>query len=541
MKASPSSSPPADGLAALRAHWTSDFLSGFTLFLIALPLSIGIAMASGAPPTAGLLAAIVGGVLGSLLGGSHLTINGPAAGLIVIVAGAIADLGHGDPQMGFRRALAAFVVAGALQMLFAVLRLGVLGLAVPKSVIHGMLSAIGIIIVAKQIPIALGVTAAPKEALALLASIPDSIRAMNPEVALIAAVSFIVLLSYKQIRGHWTKYVPAPLVVVLVGAALARLFDFEHSHLVTSDRMQFEVGPTLLLNLPDRLSSAFIFPDWSEVLTPTSLRWSVSLALVASIESLLSASAVDGMDPYRRVSDLDRELFSKGICNIVCGLIGGLPIIAEIVRSSANVRNGGVTRWANFFHGMLLLVFLALFPQVLRQIPLAALAALLISVGISLAHPSQLLHVAAVGWEQLVTFLTTLVLTVATDLLLGVAAGILLKLAFNVARGASLGGLFRACIETERDGNRSTLRASGPLVFTNLASFRKHLKATASDASVFLDLTATTVVDHTVLDQLHRFQQEAQARGREFAFSFSERHRAVSKHPLAARRRRGKD
>lgn len=529
--------PPADGLRGLKAHWPVDVMSGFIIFLIALPLSVGIAIASGAPPTAGLLGAIVGGILGSLFSGSYLTINGPAAGLIVIVVGAIQELGHGDPQTGFRRALAAFAVAGVLQIVFAALRLGALGVSVPGSVIHGMMTAIGVIIIAKQVPVALGVPAPSKEVLGLIAGIPKAVAGMNPEVALIAAVGFLILMAFRLFKGGWTKYVPAPLVVVVAGMGLAKLFDFDHVHLVSSHLLNFEVGPKLLLNLPENLANAVVFPDWSEVFTATSIRWSIALALVASIESLLSAAAVDGMDPYRRVSNLDRELLTKGFCNLLCGLIGGLPIIAEIVRSSANVRNGAQTRWANFFHGTFILTFLMLFSRVLHEIPLSALAALLIAVGCTLAHPSQVVTMARIGRDHLLAFLTTLAVTVASDLLVGVAAGIAVELVFNLLHGASPASLFRVTVNEKKDGGKTTLAFVGPLVFTNLLSLRKRIRAATAEPYVFLDLSKTTVVDHTVLEYLHRLEHEAELAGRRLEFSFSHEHRPISAHPLAARRR----
>lgn len=506
-----------------------DLISGFIIFLIALPLSIGIALASGAPPTAGILAAIVGGVLGSYLGGSYLTINGPAAGLIVIVIGAIQDLGKGDATLGYRRMLASVLIAGALQIVFAVLRLGILGSGVPSSVIHGMLTAIGFIIMVKQFPVALGVAPHGKDVIGILGEAPDLIRHLNPEVALIAALGFIVILTYNQLKGKWLQYLPAPLVVVVLGILMGHFFDFDHEHLVTSHWQQFQVGPKLLLNLPEHLASAIVFPDFSAVFSWDSIRYAITFALVASIESLLSSSAVDRMDPYGRTSSLDRELLSKGICNMVSSAIGGLPIIAEMVRSSANVRNGARTPAANFFHGIFILAFLILFPWLLHQIPLAALAAVLISVGYRLAHPSQFLHTAEIGRDHFAAFLTTFLVTIGSDLLLGVAAGIGVELAFNLLRGASPRDLFRVRAEEERRPNQVTLRVQSPVVFTNLISLKRRLESISREEQdeLVVDLSATTLVDHTSLDALTRYR-----------VAFSESHRPVSAHPLAARRLR---
>lgn len=521
----------------MHAKWVQDGVSGFVIFLIALPLSVGIALASGAPATAGILAAIVGGMLGAWVGGSALAINGPAAGLIVIVLGAILDLGGGDATLGFKRMLAATVVAGGLQIVMAVLRLGALGVGVPGSVIHGMLTGIGVIIMAKQFHIALGVVPESKEVLGLIAEIPKSVMELNPEVGFIAAVGLLILIGFKTFKGSWAKYVPAPLLVVISGIFLAKLFDFDHEHLVTSHSLTFHAGPKLLLNLPANLRSAIVFPDFSAIATFAFWRWTISLALVASIESLLSAAAIDRMDPLKRTTNLDRELMGKGICNLVLGCIGGLPIIAEMVRSSANVRSGATSRWANFMHGTYILAFLILFPAILHEIPLGALAAILITVGYALAHPTQFLHTAEIGKDHFAAYLTTLFVTLASDLLVGVTAGILVELAFNLGRGTSFGELFRLKVDEKRDAKRVTMSIRSPLVFTNFLSLKKRLEAAKED-QIVLDLSHSVLVDHTALDHLHRIQAESAAAGRAVVLAFHEEHKPVSKHPLAARRRR---
>ncbi|MBY0370485.1 SulP family inorganic anion transporter [bacterium] len=528
---------PADGVAGLKKYWVDDLLSGFIIFLIALPLSLGIALASGAPASAGIIAAMVGGILGSILGGSFVTINGPAAGLIVIVVGAVNDLGAGDMATGFKKMLAACVIAGILQIISGVFRLGILGVAVPSSVIHGMMTAIGFIILAKQLPVALGVAAHAKSPLGLIAELPSFLQQINPEVALIAMTGLAIIMGFKLFKGSWAKYVPAPLVVVIAGMYLARIFDFDHAHMVMSHWVNMEVGPKFLLNIPANLASAIIFPDFSSILSPTSIRYIVMLFLVASIESLLSATAVDRIDPYKRVANLDRELISKGICNLTCGLIGGMPIIAEIVRSSANVRNGAKTRWANFYHGVFILAFVGLFPHIIHEIPLSALAAILISVGYTLAQPGQFIKVAEVGGDHLLAFATTFVITVAEDLLVGVAAGIVVEIVVNMVRGTRPANLFKAAVTEHVSGNYMKLSVTSGLVFSNFLTLKNKLDNLGKVTKVMIDLSDAPTVDHTVLEHLHRYQAERQAAGHEFELAFSSDHKAVSKHPLAARKR----
>jgi MFS superfamily sulfate permease-like transporter len=294
----------------------------------------------------------------------------------------------------------------------------------------------------------------------------------------------------------------------------------------------------LLLSLPDNLARALVFPDFSQLLTLPSLRWAIALAVVASVESLLTVAAVDRMDPERRESNLDRDLLGKGVCNMVLGSIGGLPIIAEIVRSSANVSNGAKTQWSNFVHGALIFLFLAAVPEWLHEIPLAALAAVLISVGWRLAHPRQFLLVAKIGKDHLLAFVTTLALTLAFDLLVGVLAGLLVEIAFNMTRGASPLAMFRLQVDESGDQRRKRLTIRSPLVFTNFLSLHQRLKEVGEVRELTIDLSQAPIVDHTVLEHLYHFQHSAEQSGRVVTLSFSDEHQPLSAHPLAARQRR---
>jgi len=522
-----------------RESVTSDIVSGLMVFLIALPLSVGIALASGAPPSAGLWAAIFGGILGSVTGGSYLTINGPAAGLIVVVLGAIQDLGAGDPQAGFRRALAAFVVAGVIQIIFGKLKLGRLGLAIPGSVIHGMLSAIGVIIMTKQLFVALGIAASGKNTLAMMAELPSKAQNLNPEVALIAACGLMIVLAFNTYEGAWKKYVPLPLFVVLSGVGLARLFDFQHLHTIQSHGLSFDVSPKLLLALPTSLAKTIVSPDFSMIGKGIFWFHVVTLSLIASIESLLSAAAVDKLDPLNRKSNLDQELISKGICNAALGLIGGLPIIAEMVRSKANVQNGAKTPLANFTHGLAILLFVLAAPSLLNNIPLATFAAVLIPVGYSLAHPSQFFHTAKVGREHFAAFVISLVVTLGTDLLVGVMAGILVEMAWNLYNGANPLDIFSVKAQVEKvEGDKLKLLVTSPLTFTNLLSLRSKIEAYSSSNHMVLDLSGSKMVDHTTRQHLTKLQADAQTRGRTLELLFCESHVPFSSHPDSGLRKR---
>lgn len=420
-----------------------NLFSSFSVFLIALPLSVGIALASGAPPSAGLLAAIIGGLVGAYLGGSELTINGPAAGLIVIVLGAINDLGQGDNVLGFKRMLAAVAIAGILQILFGVLKLGKYGVSVPTSVLHGMMAAIGVNILAKQVHVTLGVVPVQKSILGLISEIPTSFSMFNPEVLIVALFSAVILLAMLQVPSRLTRFFPSYLVVVLAGIALASYLDFEHEHVVGAHMHVLTVGPNFLLNVPNHLKSMLNYPDFSAIGFPIFWKWVISISLVASLESLLSAVAIDALDPQNRISDLNRELISKGFCNVILGLIGGLPIIAEIVRSKANIENGAQGKLSNFLHGLLVLLFVMLAPSLLHKIPLAGLAMILIFVGIRLANPGQLFHMAEIGKGHAIAFAVTLFVTIYEDLLLGVFCGIIIEILHAWFFGRSFTSLFK--------------------------------------------------------------------------------------------------
>ena len=402
----------------------ADLISGFLVFLIALPLCLGISMASGVPPISGVLTAIVGGIVVSFLGSAALTIKGPAAGLIVIALGAVTELGQGNAAGGYHRALAVGMVAGLIQILFALTRVGVVGSLMPKAVVHGMLAAIGVIIISKQAHTLMGVSPAAKEPLHLLAEIPHSLSLLNPEVLVIGFVSLSILFGMPLLPFGWTKKIPAPMVVLATAIPLGFLFDLEHQHLYKWWSHNYELGPKYLIQLPGSLLASLAYPDFSQIGSAVSIKYIVMYALVGSIESLLSVTAVDSLDPRRRTSDLNRDLLATGIGNTIASAIGGLPMISEIVRSKANIDSGAQSRWSNFFHGSFLLASLLLIPGVLHHIPMAALAAMLVFTGTRLASPKEFKHSYHIGPEQLAIFVTTMIVTLATDLLLGVGAGL---------------------------------------------------------------------------------------------------------------------
>ncbi|MEZ4328735.1 MAG: SulP family inorganic anion transporter [Polyangiales bacterium] len=516
----------------IRANATS----GFLVFLIALPLSLGIALASGAPPVAGILTAIAGGLVASFLGSAPLTIKGPAAGLIVIVAGAVTELGGGDAALGYRRMLAVGVVAGVVQIALAWLRAGDIAASMPDSVVHGMLAAIGVIIIAKQVPLLLGVTDSGPP-LALLLHIPRDLVESNPEVALIGGVALVMLLVWPRLPARLQK-VPAPMGVLIFAVPAALWFDLPHAHTYHFAGGTYDLGPRFLVSLPDDLLQAVVFPDFSGVQAHPYVfaKYVVMFSLVGSVESLLSVIAVDAMDPKKRASDLNRDLLSVGVANAAVAVVGGLPMISEIVRSRANVDAGAVDHRANFFHGLFLFCFVVFAPTLLGLIPLAALAAMLVATGLRLAAPSQLRHAREKGLDQLLIFLTTMIVTLVEDLLVGVAAGLALKVVLHVVRGASLRGLLRDPLTQRREGDTLVVTITGSATFLNFLAVRRALTRVPEDVrEVVMDFEHATLVDHTFLEKVHLLADEWPSAT--LRFEGLQRLRPVSEHPQATRRR----
>ncbi len=517
----------------------ADLVSGFLVFLIALPLCLGIAMASNFPPVTGIVTAVVGGLVATFVGSAELTIKGPAAGLIVIALGSVQELGGGDAVLGYHRTLAIVVVAGVLQVLLSRVRAGELGDFFPSAVVHGMLAAIGVIIVSKQAHTALGIAPTSREPLSLLAEIPHSIANMNPEVALIGLLSLVLLFGIPKLPFSWAKKVPAPMVVLLVTVPLGMLLDLRHEHTYDFHFHHYKVGPQYLVQLPGSLAKSHAFPDFSYLFTWGSLKYIVMFTLVGSLESLLSAKAVDALDPQHRHSDLSRDLLATGVGNVIAGLLGGLPMIAEIVRSSANINSGAKSRYANFFHGLFLLLMVALLPGLLQRIPLAALGAMLIYTGFRLAAPAEFVRVFRIGHEQLLLFVTTLLVTLATDLLIGVGAGVVLKMLLHLRHGAQLRGLFSSRIEQEElDESTLRLRVYDAAVFTNYLSLKRRLDSIPAGVTrLVLDLERTRLVDHTVIEKLRHTADDWQRAGRRLEIIGLSAHTPLAAHELSARRK----
>lgn len=546
---------PVGNLSGFFKYARYDILSGFLVFLIALPLCLGIALACGYPAIAGVFTAIIGSILTTFISNSELTIKGPAAGLIVIAIGCVEAFG-GKGFLGeatqtdidaYRMALAVGVAAAVLQIVFGMLRAGVLGEFFPISAVHGMLAAIGVIIMAKQIPIALGVRGAKGEPLEMLREIPNYIREMNPEIALIGIVGTVIMFLWPQIQriNKALKAIPAALVVICVTVPMGMYFDLLHTHTYSFHGHTYEVGESYLVNMPDKMFGMFEYittPDFRAFNGDhvwTALPWVFMFFVIGSLESILSAKAVDIIDPWKRKTDLDRDMVAVGVANLASACVGGLPMISEIVRSKANIDNGARTRFADMWHGVFLLLCVALIPTLLHRIPLAALAAMLIYTGFRLTHPREFLQVYRVGSEQLVVFIATLIGVLATDLLVGIMIGIGAELLIHIINGVPLHSLFKSHLDVEIvDDETVSFKAKYSAVFSNWVLFRRQLVrlGLAEHRNVVIDLSKCKLVDHSVMEKLHDLEGDFANAGLSLTVLGLEGHRPLSSHELSARK-----
>jgi MFS superfamily sulfate permease-like transporter len=528
---------PKDGLEGLKQNWTADALSGFLVFLLAMPLSLGIAKASGFPAAIGVLTAMIGGLVVSAFMGGRLTIKGPAAGLITVCAGAVTDLGKLNIEgvSGVQLACGAVIVMSIIQVVFGFLKFGSYSDFFPHSAVHGMLAAIGVLIFAKQFPVLLGVDASLTKGLSpieLYTHIPKFIENANPEIAAIGIVSLLILFGMPALGGIFKK-IPAPMIVLILTIPLGIFLNF-------GEIMDVNGKPFALVNIVDFWGQwkGGIFSNVSFAAIGNGTFWYYvfMFLFVNSLESLLTVKAIDGLDPWKRKSDYNKDLRALAFGNGVSGALGGMPMISEVARSSANVNFGARTRWANFFHGLFLLIAMLVLIPIINKIPNTALAAMLIAVAYRLASPKEFIGTYKVGPEQLVIFLTTIIVTVSEDLLMGVAAGIIVKFIFHLVNGAPASSLFKANYEVKDTSDGYTVNVKKSAIFSNLMGFQKMWTNLQPGRKITFNFSEAKLVDHTFQEALHHFEDDYHNTGGSVAITGLDRHHALSEHPLATRK-----
>ena len=507
-------------------HFKKDFPASIIVFLVAVPLCLGIAVASDAPALSGIIAGIIGGILVGSLSNSPLGVSGPAAGLATIVATSISDLGGGIK--GFEIFLVAVIIGGVIQLTLGFLKGGIVGYYFPNSIIKGMLAGIGVTIFMKQIPHAFGFDNDPVGQIANsqpdgetttseIFNIASHLEKIAPGALLICALSIAILILWERpfMKKHKIfNLIQGPLIVVVLGIVLNEIFlQFFPSLALESTNH--------LVNLPVannfvEFKSFFAVPNFSEALTDYKVYITGGvIALVASLETLLCLEATDKLDPDKRISDPNKELKAQGIGNIVSGLIGGLPVTQVIVRSSANIQSGGKTKLSAIIHGFLILFSLILFPTLLNKLPIASLASILFVVGYKLASPSKFKEMFKKGWRQFIPFFATVSLIYLTDMLIGIGIGLALAIFIILYNNFRTPYFWKP--EDQKVGEPIVLRLSENVTFLNKAAMLKTLKSIPKGASVVIDATNNVRIDDDVKEILQDFEGACSNRGISFS------------------------
>ena len=531
---------PKKGFKGLVENWQSDSVAAISVALIALPLSLGIAMAAGAPPMAGIWSAVVGGVVTTLYRGGHISINGPAKGVIGVILAGIITLDDGSGQ-AFNYILAAFVVSGCIQAILGILKLGRFADIFHSTVIHGILAAIGIIIFAKQIHVALGTHSDAHNIVQTLIDAVKMLPQANPFVVIISIVGLLLMLFHSKISYKLFHILPTPMWVIALSIPFVYAFDFFNDHTMRFLGKDFEVGPDLLLKIPDSILDSIVYPNFGAIDTLDFWLIVFSILIISSIESLAIAKAIDKIDPYKRKTDLNKDLTGIGISTAVAGLIGGLPIIAVIIRSTVNVHNGAKTKWSNLYQGIFLLLLIIVLGPVMQKVPLCAFAILLVFTGFKLASPKVFKQMNDHGVEQLLFFVFTLVLTLYTNLLVGLFGGLLLVLFIHLILSRMSVRRFLSYILNsgsnlvkKQDGSY-VLKLRGIVNFLGLLKTTQMLDQIPDGVSATIDLSESRLVGHTVLEILYDFKQSHESDGGKVDIVGMENHLTSSRHKLATK------
>lgn len=483
-----------------------DLPAGLSVFLVALPLCLGIALASGAPLYSGILSGIIGGLVVSLISGSHLAVSGPAAGLTSVVAASIVS--HGD----YKIFLLAVIIAGLFQLILGLLKLGVIANYFPSAVIKGMLAAIGIILISKQIPVALGYDQPDFWAGGILKLFSTdhfvgNINDFNQHIArgaiLITSISIIVMGLLQRPFANKLKILPAPLVIVVIGILANIAF--------TRVSSGFSLKPTQLVNIPSDVFSNISFPDFTKLFTSSGLlKDSLTIGMLATLETLLCIEAIDKLDRRNRITPVNRELVAQGIGNMACGFLGAIPITAVIVRGSANVDAGARTKLSAFTHGLFLLLSVLFIPFLLNKIPYASLSAILIVTGYNLAKPKLFRNMWSLGLKQFLPFMITIFAILLTDLLIGVSIGLVLSFYYIIRNN------FKAeykITETVENGiDTFLIKLNSNVTFLNKVNLRKALDDVPENSKLTIDGSECNFIDYDILEIISQYDNKAKDR-----------------------------
>lgn len=483
-----------------------DLPAGLSVFFVALPLCLGIALASGAPLYAGLLSGIIGGLVVALISGSPLAVSGPAAGLTTLVAASIISLGD------YKVFLLAVMVAGLFQLLLGLLKLGAIANYFPSSVIKGMLAAIGIILISKQVPLALGYDQpkfwtsgflklfSPNN---MFGNLDNFNHHITRGTILITFVSLVMLILLQQPFAKKLKIIPAPLLVVVAGILINILF--------TNVASNFSLKQTQLVNIQSNIFASITFPDFSKLFSTAEI-WKDGLiiGLLATLETLLCIEAVDKLDKRNRITPVNRELIAQGIGNMTCGLLGAIPMTAVVVRGAANVDAGARTKFSAFTHGLFLLLAVLLVPFLLNKIPYASLSAILLITGYNLAKPKLFRNMWSLGWKQFIPFLITILVILSTDLLIGVSIGLLISIYFIIQNNFK--AEYKITKSTHLNIETHYIKLNSNVTFLNKVKLRKALDEIPEYSVLTIDGSECNFIDYDILEIVSEYHNKAHNR-----------------------------
>lgn len=527
----------------IKHHWRNDLISGFSVSLVALPLGLVISLASGAPPMAGVYTAIVGGLVTTFIRGSHVAINGPGNSMIIVCLASITLLNDvQDGQVvalsGFKHTLGVFTMSGICMILLGLLRVGKFTDMLPSSVVKGILAGIGVMIMAKQLYVALGIQEIPQGGvLSLLYHLPEKAINFHPVITMMSLVVLAVLVMAPRIPSKFIHFMPPVLLVVVVALVFSYVLSIDVSHDIIVFGTKSHLDPNFLVHIPDDLFGSVFIPSFGKLGSYDFWLMVFSVVIIGSVEGAVSAKAIEKLDPFKRRVNVDKDLVGMGVSTIIASFVGGLPVLTVIARSSVNVNNGAKTKWSNFFQGVFLLLIVWLFTPIINHIPIAALAVILVYTGYKLTSPLVIREIKRRGPEQLVifvfTYASTLVFGIIWGLIVGVAITFLIHAYLSQLDVYNFFGWIRKMSVTpiEEKGEGLFLKVRGVVNFLSMLKVIKYLEGLPQNKEVTLGFSQAKLVDHTVLEYIHDFGELYKQKGGDFHIVGLGAFQCASTHP----------
>lgn len=522
-----------------QGSWKKDIIASFSVALVALPLSLGIAYASGAPAISGIISAIMGGIVTTFFRGGHISINGPANSLIVVTVAAASLIASTGYEYVFPAILAAFIFSGVIQIILGLIKMGKISDFFPSSVVIGLLAAIGLIIIGKQIHVAFGADVDTKNTFQMLLQVSETIKNINPFVALISVTSLLILIFHHKIKIKFIHFVPSPIWVLIYSIPMAYLLHFDQAHTISLFGKEYYLGPEHLVQIPSDITHSIVYPDFGLIHHPVFWLAVFLITLVITIESLVSAKAVDKIDPQHRKTNMNKDLAGIGLSTIASGFLGGLPVSTVVVRSSVNVNHGAQTKWSNFYHGIIFLLLILFFAPIIKLVPLAGLASILVFAGYKLISPKVIRDVYRKGQDQFLIFVVTVFAVLQTGILWGIVIGIATTLVIHyVKSGLPLpifsNYLLRPNIRViAEDENDYFIKVKGIANFVCILNLLGKIEKLPIDSHIIIDFAHARLVDYTVLEHIHEYAEKFNSNGGRLDITGLSLHDTISDHPYS--------